>query len=365
MKQNILIITACLDIGGAEKVARDIALFGDRTKYNYHYAVFGEKIGAYEQELESVGCRIFHLDSPKRGYLRYLRALIGLIRQHHYRAVHVHTMFSSGWAMLAARLCGVPIRVTHAHSALDDGSSLVKNLYEGAMRQLILSCSTDLVACGVAAGIRLYGRGPWDRRGTLILNGIDTDRFRFRQEERDRIRRELGLENAFVLGHAGHMAPVKNQKFLLELMPRLLELRPNTRLLLLGDGADRPMLLETAQTLGIADRVILTGNVSDPAGYLSAMDVFVFPSLYEGTPLAILEAQTNGLPCIMSTGVPRDVHLTDLICPLDLSEPSDAWVRAICDRKPGDRIAYSEQMRELGLDTARAMDRMHRIYERN
>lgn len=364
MKQKILIITACLKIGGAEKVARDIALRGDRERFEYHYTVFGSEIGTYEPQLEAIGCRIFHLDSPSRSYPAFFRAITALIREHRYHAVHAHTMFSCGWPMLIAKCMGVPVRICHAHSALDDGKSPLKTLYEGIMRRLILSCATDLVACGEAAGIRLYGADAYARRGNLIRNGIDTAAFRFDPDVRQRLRRELGLEEALVLGHAGHLAPVKNQRFLLELMPRLLELEPKARLLLLGDGIDRPMLEKRIRELALEDRVILTGNVPNVAEYLCAMDVFVFPSLYEGTPLAVLEVQANSLPCILSTGVPEDVYLTDLVRVLSLDAGQEPWIRAIRSvrRTSGD---YHLRMEALGCGTEAAMETIHRIYRGN
>ena len=362
-KKKVLIIIATLRIGGAEKVARDIALYGDREHYEYHYVVFGDGIGAYEPQLEAIGCQIFHVPSPSRGYRAYCAALAALIREHRYQVVHAHNMFSCGWPMLTARRLGVPVRVTHSHSALDDGNSPVKTVYEKIMRGLILSCSTHLVACGEKAGIRLFGASAYRARGRLILNGIDTDAFRYDPQARERIRQTLGMENAFLLGHAGHLAGVKNQKFLIDLMPRLLEAEPRTRLCLLGEGSDRPMLEARIRELGLEGRVILTGNVTNVAEYLSAMDVFVFPSLYEGTPLAILEVQSNGLPCVLSTGVPKDVHLTDLVRPLSLQSPAQEWVETIlaCRRRAPE--GYSAQMDRLGFGVETAINTIHLIYK--
>lgn len=360
-KQKVLIIIACLQIGGAEKVARDIALYGDRERYEYHYVVFGDEIGVYEPQLEAIGCRIFHIPSPSRGHRAYYTALTALIREHRYHAVHAHTMFSCGWPMLAARRLGVPVRVTHSHSALDDGKSPVKTVYEWVMRHLILACSTDLVACGEAAGIRLYGASAYRKRGNLILNGIDTDVFRYDPQARERIRAKLGMEDAFLLGHAGHLTPVKNQKFLIDLMPRILELQPRARLCLLGEGGDRPMLEARIRELGLEDRVILTGNVPNVADHLSAMDVFLFPSLYEGTPLSILEAQTNGLPCILSEGVPKDVHLTPLVRALSLSDPAELWADAICAASRPDQ---QEPQALAGCDVRGSIGKVHRLYQK-
>lgn len=133
------------------------------------------------------------------------------------------------------------------------------------------------------------------------------------------IREALGLKNAFVIGHVGHLLQVKNQTFLIQLMPEILKRKANAKLVLLGEE-DRPKLERLIHDLRLEDRVIMTGNVRNVRDYLSAMDVFAFPSLFEGMPLSIVEVQANGLPCVLSTGVPKDVYLTDLIQALSLDE---------------------------------------------
>lgn len=359
--KKILIICAGLQLGGAEKVAADIGLYADSEKYEIHYVVFGDEVGAYEAELEERGCKIFHLPQPCEGYCAYIRNLRELIHTYHYDVIHAHTMFNIGWAMLAGRLYGVPVRVSHAHSALRERRSLKVRLYEAAMRTLILTCSTDLIACGVQAGERLYGRRAFQKRGRLILNGIDTQRFVFDAPRREAFRKELGLENSFVIGHVGHLAGVKNQTFLLELMPEILKRKPNAYLLLVGDGADRAMLEQRVAALNLSEHVRFTGNVRNVPDYLNTMDVFAFPSLYEGMPLSIIEVQTNGLPCVISNRVPKDVFLTDLIHPLPLENKS-VWVDAVCTAERNEPQSYFAQMRQSGFDVANAVGQIYKVY---
>lgn len=359
----VLQIAASLRIGGAEKVARDIGCYADPAHYEVHYIVFGDQVGEYEQELLMCGCKVFHWPSPSESYLRFYHALRKLMTENHYDVVHAHTMFNIGWAMLAAKQCGVPIRISHAHSALSNGSSIKKTVYEAAMRQMILQNATHLIACGNAAGIRLYGEKAYRDHGICILNGIDTAAFSYKAEARTRIRKALGLEDAFVIGHVGHLMAVKNQSFLIRLMPEILNREPNAHLLLLGEGEDRPKLENLIRDLGLAERVTMTGNVRNVPDYLSAMDVFAFPSLYEGMPLSILEVQANGLPCVLSTEVPKDVYLTDLIKPLPLDKP-EQWVEAICSIKRCESEKYSFLLGKSGFDTEEVMNKFIQIYER-
>ena len=362
-RRKVLLIAASLRIGGAEKVAADIGLYADPQKYIIHYVVFGDDIGAYEPELEARGCKIFHLPQPSDSYCAYMKNLKKLIRTYHYDVIHAHTMFNIGWAMLAGKLYGVPVRVSHAHSALEEHRSIKVRLYEAAMRFLILTCATDYIACGVKAGERLYGRKAFKKKGTLILNGIDTQGFAFDEQRRNTFRKGLGLDDKFIIGHAGHLAEVKNQSFLLSLMPEILKRQPQAYLLLLGEGEDRSALGQRIHELHLEDHVRMTGNVRNMPDYLNAMDVFAFPSLYEGMPLSIIEVQSNGLPCVISDKVPKDVFLTDLLRPLPLNDQS-AWVDAICSAKRETPEKYAAQMRQSGFDADTAMQKVYAIYEK-
>ncbi len=363
-KTKVLVIAASLRIGGAEKVARDVALYAPSGQYELHYLVFGDEIGAYEHQLQEKGCTIFHLAEPSDSYPQFLKALRKLMKTHRYDIVHAHNMFNCGWTMLLAACAGVPVRIAHSHSALDDGNSVVKQVYEAVMCFLILTCSTDLVGCGEKAGRRLFGEKAWAKRGNLILNGIDVAAFAYDEQKRAATREALGLAERFVLGHAGHLAAVKNQSFLLELMPEVLKHKPDAMLLLLGEGEDRPMLEQKIRDMGLEHHVIMTGNVTNVADYLSAMDVFVFPSLFEGLPLSILEVQANGLPCVISTGVPKDVFLTDLLKPLALSDPKKNWVETILSARRGDTESYNRLLRNSDYAVEQAMGKIYRIYDK-
>ena len=349
-------------IGGVERVARDIGLFAAPREYETHYIVFDREIGEYEADVLAHGCKIFRLQEPSSDYPRFLRDMKRILSETRYDVVHAHTMFNIGWCMKLAKEAGVPKRVAHAHSALTNNGGAKERAYETLMRHYILRDATDLIACSEKAGIRLFGERAYRQRAELILNGIDTERFRFNEASRAAIRSKHGLQNSFVIGHVGHLVNVKNQSFLLEQMPGILARRPNARLIILGEGPDRPKLEAKIRELGLQNHVIMTGNVSNVNEYLSAMDVFAFPSLFEGMPLSIIEVQANGLPCILSTGVPRDVHLTDLIYPLSLQQP-EKWMDTILSVQRNNPEQYAAQLCEQGFDTESAMKKIYEIYE--
>ena len=358
--KKVLIIAGAPYIGGAERVARDIGFYA-KGRFEVHYLVFGEEVGAYETELLDAGCRIFHTAPPSSGHAAYYQYLCRLIRREKYDVIHAHTMFNSGLAMLAGKHCGVPVRISHSHSALTVYRSLGKRAYEALMRKMILRYATHYVACGQQAGERLYGRKAFLRSGIVMLNGIDTDAFRYDPKARKAIRESLGIEDRFVIGHVGHLAEVKNQSFLIDLMPKILQQRADACLILLGEGVDRAKLERQIKNLGLQNQVIMTGNVSNVNEYLSAMDVFAFPSLYEGMPLTIVEVQANGLPCIISDRVPRDVFVTELLESLPL-EDANAWIRAILQVSRTEPEKYADAVKKKGLDVSVFLDRIYQLY---
>ena len=361
--KKVLIICGALRIGGAEKVAYQIGKYRDQSKYRTDYVVFGNDVGEYEQELLECGCLIFHMPSPGEGYGQFIRNIRGLIREHHYDVVHCHTMFNSGLVLHIAKREGVPVRIAHSHTIRSQKNmGFAKEIYQSLMRQLIRKDATDFAACGKDAGYWLYGKDFFEKHGVLILNGINVREFRYSQEFRTKIRESLRIsEDAFVIGHAGHMFAVKNQIFLIRMLPDILKKRADTVLLLLGDGEDRGMLKEEVKKLGLEDHVIMTGNVSNVNEYLSAMDIFAFPSLYEGMPLSMIEVQSNGLPCIISERVPDDVFLTDLLIRTDL-EDCDLWKKRLLQTKRSNPESYNDYMLESGFDSSSMLEKVYSLY---
>ena len=365
MMKRVLIIIGKLYIGGAERVGHDIGYYADKSKYEIHYLVFGETIGEYEGELRQCGCIIHHADPPAKSYIRYISFLTNLLQRERIDVIHSHTMFNSAWALIVGKYMGIPVRISHSHSIKGpEHRGIVKNIYEKTMRLLIRRYATDYVACGKSAGEWLYGGNFFEKNGTVIYNGIDLKRYYYDEKARDEIRVRYKMQNKFIIGHAGHFAYVKNQSFLLELMPEILRKTPNAFLILLGDGADRQMLKEKITQLNLQENVLMPGNVENVGDYMSAMDVFVFPSLYEGMPLALVEAQTNGLPCVISQKIPKDICLTDLISPISLNSSKEKWISIIISMKRDFPENYGKKMCDMGFDILNMLEKIYKLYER-
>lgn len=361
---KVLIVAGALYIGGAERVCRNIGFYADPNVFQTDYIVFGPEEGAYEAELRQKGCRIIHLEHPNQNHLSFYFSLKRLITGNRYDVVHCHTMFNSGLVLLAAKQCRVPIRIAHSHSIRGpEPRNGKKRFYENSMRKLIQRTATHCIGCGRDAGNWLFGEEFFSKKGILLLNGIDLDLFAFSNSQRLEIRQQYQLSDCFVIGHVGHLLTVKNQIFLIRLMPELIKRRPNVRLLLLGEGEDRPMLEGEIQRLGLKKTVIMTGNVGNVNEILSAMDVFAFPSLYEGMPLSIIEAQANGLPIVISDKVPRDVFLTDLIVPLSLEDAPAKWADALLSAERTTPDQYLSVLQNSGFSVHNMLRTIYSIYQ--
>lgn len=350
--KKILIICGGLQIGGAERVAADLSLYAPPGEYEFHYLIFEGNENVYGAEIEGHGGKVICWPSPSSGYKAYMQRLKQLLEQNKYVAVHSHTMFNSGINLYLARKYHVPVRIAHSHTTRTETQvSHRQKLYEALMRRLIAFSATHFFACGKAAGIWLYGRRLFEKKGLVIHNGIDTGKFAFSPEKRQAVRDHLGLSENFVIGHSGTLVPVKNQEYLIRLMPEICRRIPSAKLLLVGRGDEENTegLQRVIQETGMEDHVILYGPSLQVHELLNAFDVFAFPSKREGTPLALLEAQANGLPCIVSDHVPTDAFVTGLVQTLSLKE-AQIWVDAICSAHRLNSDKYAAFVAKQGCD---------------
>ena len=361
---KVLHVIGGLQIGGAETVAMNIYRYINRDKYEFHYLVFGDSIGEYEEEVVSLGGKVIHVPSPSKGYRQFMKNLNRIMEVHGpYDIIHSHTLFNSGLIMYAAKKNRVSTRVTHSHSIQNSvSSSQIRKFYESFMRFVINRNATHLIGCSKGAGNFLYGGKVYQEKGIMLNNGVDVSKYRFNQTVREEIRNRLQIGKKFVIGHVGHLIAVKNQMFLLEIFKQFSLNNRDSVLLLIGDGEDREKLEEKVKEYGLDGSVIFTGNVDNVHLYLNAIDVFVFPSLYEGLPLAVVEAQANGVPCIISDSIPDDVKLTDNIESFPLKESPKAWAELIGTKRRKSAEVYADYIANLGFDVHSSMKIINKIY---
>lgn len=274
-------------------------------------------------EIHSYGSKYYKL--PKRtNIITYFISLKNLCRN--YDLIHIHA--NSATAILelqAAKWAGIKRRIIHNHS-----SRTQHKLLNQLLLPLYRKSYTSAIACSNEAGIWLYGKNNF----TILHNAINAERFKFDQTKRNKIRHELKIsDEEYIVGHVGKFMEAKNHPFLIRTFKNYHILHPNSRLLLVGDGELRPLIEHEIKINGISDSVILTGLRSDIPDLLQAMDIFLFPSIYEGMPLSVIEAQASGLPCIISNSVTNLVNIGKDIIQLSLNEDITHWVEQLDQTK--------------------------------
>ena len=355
---RVLQVVTYMGRGGLETMLMNYYRHIDRSKVQFDFLVHRDFEADYDQEILSLGGRIFHVSRLIPWSHRYRQELRTFFRQHpEYRIVHVHQDCLSSVALQCAKECGVPVRIAHSHS-----SSAVKNLKYPIKQHYMKKISqyaTTLFACGKCAGEWMFSGNPYQ----IISNAIDTSLYTFSQAVSIQKRKELGLSTEIVVGHVGNFTSAKNHLFLLEIFQQILCLKPSAKLLLVGGGDGLENAKDKARAIGIADHVIFTGVRSDVPQLMQAMDIFVFPSLYEGLPVTMIEAQAAGLPCVISDHVPEECIVTaGLVTIKKLTDTPSEWARHILSRATLPRENHINEIRVAGYDIEAAAKQLETFY---
>lgn len=239
---------------------------------------------------------------------KHVWTMYRIFRQGKYDVVHCHLdWFLNSYVCLIAMLAGVKKRIVHHHQAYSKWSLLCS-----IMRIPCKLFATHWLACGEAAAINGWGKSAVKNDKVMILpNAIDPKRFKFSEKSRQEVRARYGIkDDDFVIGHVGRFYPQKNHDFLIDVFSEVHKQKQNAKLLLLGNGPLQDKIRQKVQSLGLAEAVIFAGLQKEPAPFYSAMDVFAFPSLWEGLPLTLVEAQYSGLPCVVSGNVTKEVLIS-------------------------------------------------------
>lgn len=297
----------------------------DRTKVQFDFLVHREEVGFYEKEIIAMGGRIYRA-IPIRpwSYIRYFSCLDHFFAEHHdYIAVHSHIQENSGHVFKYAHKHGIKNLIAHSHIA--DLGIDIKFLFRQYGKYYVHKYATENLSCGVDAGNFLYGKRPFK----LLNNAIDAEKFIFNPELRKEIRQNLGVDNNLVVGSVARFCPQKNHIRMLEIFAELRHFRPDALLFLVGSGEEQGKIESKIDQLDLKSSVRLLGNRSDINCVLQAFDIFFMPSLFEGLPVSVIEAQASGLPCVLSDTVDPKVDITGNVCFVSLREGNDIWAEKI------------------------------------
>lgn len=355
---RILHILGNTQLGGAESRIMDLYRHMDRSVVQFDFVVHSKEEGYFNEEIRKLGGRIFRVPRFRvLNYFSYCRAWKKLLQEHRdadgrseFHMIQGHMTSTAAIYLPIARKCGIETTIAHARSAgVDKG---LKGILTRFLRRNLSKKADYLFTCSELAGISVFGKKAVKQGRTRFLpNAIDCQKFAPDPLVREKIRRELGIENCYVIGHVGRFHYAKNHEYLLRVFAELVKRKTRDYvLLLLGEGSGMEDIRILSRELGIEDKVYFLGNKSNINDYYQAMDYFVYPSRFEGMPGTIVEAQTAGLRCLMSDTICKEVIATELVTTRSISEDPGLWADEIEQHLQYQRSSRVDEMKELGFD---------------
>lgn len=281
----------------------------------------------------------------------YYKSLKNILKKGRYDVLWYNVCTLSDITLLKlAKKYNVSCRIVHSHNSENMGGRMVGWLHN-MNRNVVKKYATDFFACSDLAGRFMFPKLIWENKGKVVKNGIYVEKYEFSEKIRQRKRNSLGIQNEIVVGNIGRFHFQKNHSFIIEIFDQILKEDPTAKLLLIGNGSLKENIVRKARSLGVLENIIFLENRLDVNELLQAMDVFLFPSLFEGLGIALIEAQAADLPCVISDTIPQDARLTKRITSLSLGESAEVWAGAVLgvldDEK---RTTQTRLIREEGFD---------------
>ena len=343
---RVLQIVTYMGRGGLETMLMNYYRHIDRSKVQFDFLVHRDFEADYDKEILELGGRIYHVSRLVPWSKTYRNELKSFFKTHpEYKVVHVHQDCLSSVALECARDCGIPVRIAHSHNSNQDKN--IKYLFKRYYMRKIPETATELFACGKAAGDWMFGGKTYQ----LLPNAIATEKYIYEEEKSKKIKRELGLEENIIIGHIGRFNPQKNHEFLVDIFEKCLEKNRKVTLILVGDGEGRKEIENKVKKQGLQDNVLFMGVRKDVPELLQAMDVFVFPSLYEGLPVTMIEEQAAGVPAVISDRVSEECIITEGLVKVEgLENTPEQWAEEILKQAKISKSDRSEEIKKAKYD---------------
>lgn len=346
--------------GGIESFMMNYYRHFDHTKIQVDFVVHGHKKGYYDDEIKQYGGDIYYVPVKSDDFSGNITALKNIFSTKKYNIVHSHMDAMSYIPLKYAKQQNIPFRIAHSHCPDSLTKNIVKKILNQIARLLVRREATHFFSCSKTTGEWLFGKKRFTSKGQMIPNAIEVEKFIFNNEIRNKIRKELNIENKFVLGHVGHFQFQKNHHYLIEIFSNLVKVKNDSILILIGEGEMQEEIKANVYSLGLSEKVIFLGSRPDVNEFLNAMDVFLLPSKFEGFPLSLIEAQTNGLPVFTSDVISKEIAITDLVRFKPLNNANE-WIEDILEAKRSEKDMY-EQITQSGYNIKVEAEKLQDFY---
>lgn len=330
--KRALCIVGGMNTGGAETFLMKIYRTLDKSRYQMDFFVFTFEEGFYDKEIITMGGRIYHSIPKSKNPFKSFLNIIKVVKHEKYEIVFRTSQHSlSALDLLAAKIGGAKVLVFRSSNS-NTCSGIISQVLHVIFRVLLKNVPTIKIAPSIKAAEFMFGKRCVNNGEVKIIkNAIPIDNYIFSIEKRNRIRKELKIEDKFVIGHVGRFTHQKNHNFLIDIFLEITKRLNNAVLILVGTGEYENRIKEKIQMLNLTNKVIFTGVRKDVPDLMMAMDVFVFPSFYEGMPNVVIEAQATGLPCFISNTITKEVQLTYLVKFMSINLMPSQWADAIVE----------------------------------
>lgn len=368
-KLKVLFFIDRLLWGGIQSLVYDILKHNDNQRMKIDILNLDDgKEYPLTNTLKEMGINVYQLkDTWIRtlfDFPNYFEQIDKFFAAHHdYDVVHMHSSSKNYYILKAAKKYGIPVRVAHAHSTGFMSHNPVPILVGNLMKCYLKHCVTHCCGCSQMACEWLFGKGSVERGSAIVIpNAIYSTPFLYNEKIRDEVRKEFQLEDKFVIGNVGRLERPKNHDFLIDIFAEITKRKANAFLLLVGTGSLQTTIEQKVAALKLTDKVRFLGFRDDRNRILQAMDSFVFPSLYEGFGIGVIEAEAAGLPVFASVNVPKDVKFTPDTFFLSLQQPAELWADTIVKKGQIIRKDMSEEIKKAGFEIQNMIDNFYRMY---
>lgn len=348
---RVLHVLGKLNRGGAESMIMSIYRNIDRNRVQFDFVKHTETVGVFEEEIKSLGGQIYYIPRyTGHNHMKYIKKWRELFKERKTDwIVHGHLRSTATLYLKIAKKNEL-ITIAHSHSTSNGSgiSAMVKNLL-----QLSIKDNADYnFAASKESGKWLFGEEITEKENFIVFkNAVETDKFLFNNDVRNIKRKELSLEGKTVIGHVGNFSKVKNHDFLVDIYKEYLKLNHNSVMILIGEGSEKEKIKLKVHNYNLDNKILFLGSRLDVHDLLQAMDLFLFPSFYEGFPVSLVEAQTSGIKCVISDSITDEIKITSLIESISLEQSPKFWAEQINKYSVGyERKDMSEQIKKAGYD---------------
>lgn len=366
---KVLFFIDRLRLGGIQALAYDILKHNDGKRMRIDMLNLDDGIEyPLAETLRGMGVMVYQL---KNTWLRtpldfpnYFRQVDRFFAEHHdYDVVHMHSSSKNYYILKAAAKYGIPVRVAHSHNTGFQSHNPLTVLLGNLMKRPLMRYATDCCGCSELACEWLFGKGSVaSGKARVILNAIDSKLFVYNEEIRKEVRRELGIEDKFVIGHVGRLEHQKNHDFLIDIFAEVAKKKSNACLVLVGIGSLQQVLEQKVVALGLTDKVKFLGFRDDRYRIMQAMDSFVFPSFHEGLSVVLIEVQAAGLPVFVSDSTTTEVSFSPEIKFLSLKQSAGEWAEAVLKRERVVRRDMTDDIENAGFEIHTMIDNLYKMY---